>query len=114
MGQMRPMGSLVTVHRFKVAAALLIISLSAIAGPSLAANPNEKKWRKACTADAFAQCPLQALTGNRNGVRDCLLKRMDKLSEPCVAVIHEAQQQSLAAGASTQQTLAISGMPVTH
>jgi hypothetical protein len=97
--------------RLRIAAAIAILAVGALAGPSLARSPDERKQRKACTTDAFTLCPLQALTGNRNGVRDCLLKRMDKLSEPCVAVIHEAQEKSLAAAVAQQQALAASAAP---
>ena len=78
--------------RTQVAAALLIVSIGALGGPASARSADEKKWRKACTADAFSLCPLQSFTGNRNGVRDCLLKKFDKVSDPCVAVIRAALQ----------------------
>ena len=78
--------------RTRAAAALLIVLIGALGGPALARSADEKKWRKACTADAFSLCPLQSVTGNRNGVRDCLLHNLDKVSDPCVTVIRSALQ----------------------
>ena len=78
--------------RTQVAAVLLILSIGALGSPSLARSADEKMWRKACTADAFSLCPLQSVTGNRNGVRDCLLRKLDKVSDPCVGVIRAALQ----------------------
>jgi hypothetical protein len=76
--------------RLKVTAALAIAALSAVAGPVFARSEQEKVWRKACTADAFSLCTVQALSANRNGVRDCLLRKIDKVSDGCVAVIRAA------------------------
>ena len=81
----------------KVVGVALAVAYSALAGPAFARSADEKLWRKACTADAFSLCPLQALSGNRAGVRDCLLKKLDKVSIPCVTVIRAAQQQALIA-----------------
>ena len=79
--------------RTKVVAVLLIVSIGALAGPASARSPEEKLQRKACSADAFTLCTLQALAANRNGVRDCLMRKLDKVSTPCLAVIRAAQQQ---------------------
>jgi len=79
---------------------MLVIGVSALAGPSFARSADERKWRKACTADAFSLCPLQSITGNRDGVRDCLLKNLYKVSDPCVAVIRAALQPTVTASAA--------------
>jgi len=79
--------------RVKVAAVLVVILFGASAGPSLARSADEKAWRKACTADAFSLCPLQAFAGDRAGVRACLLRKLDKVSDTCVAVIKSALRQ---------------------
>jgi hypothetical protein len=81
--------------RTQLAAVLLIVSIGALAGPAPARSPEEKLQRKACTADAFTLCTLQALAADRNGVRDCLMRKLDKVSSPCLAVIRSAQQKSL-------------------
>lgn len=90
VGHMSATMSRKACFRTQVAAVLLIASISALSAPAFARSADEKKWRKACTADAFSLCPLQSVTGNRNGVRDCLLKKFDKVSDPCVAVIRAA------------------------
>jgi len=81
--------------RIKVTAVLMVVLFGALAGPSLARNPEEKKWRKACAADAFSLCTLQAFAGDRAGVQECLLRKLDKVSDTCVAVIKAARQQQL-------------------
>jgi len=100
MDQMRVMTHCKVSSRIRRGGVVLVLALVALAGPSLARSPQERVWRKACTADAFSLCPLQAITGNRNGVRDCLLKKLDKVSDTCVAVIRAAQQPELTASTS--------------
>jgi hypothetical protein len=92
--QVRGMSHRKASSRIKIVAALIVVGFGALAGPSFAESPNERKWRKACQADAFSLCPLQALSGNRAGVRDCLLRKIDRVSDPCAAVIKAAQQQA--------------------
>jgi hypothetical protein len=81
--------------RTQVAAVLLIVTIGALGGPALARSPDERKWRKACTADAFSHCPLQALAADRDGVRDCLVRKIDKLSDVCATVIRDALRPQL-------------------
>jgi hypothetical protein len=90
---MRLMMSRKASSRIKVAAVLMVVLLGVLGGPSLARSADEKKWRKACTADAFSLCPLQAFAGDRAGVRACLLRKLDKASDACVAVIKAAERQ---------------------
>jgi hypothetical protein len=107
MGQMRAiMLSRNARLRLKVTAALAIAALSAIASPVFARSEQEKVWRKACTADAFSLCTIQALSANRNGVRDCLLKKIDKVSDGCVAVIRAASLPPPTVTASAMPTTA--------
>ena len=69
---------------------LLLLAILASAGPAAAASL-ESEWRAACTRDAFAHCPLQALAADRSGVRDCLVQRLATLSEACRSVINAAR-----------------------
>jgi len=72
---------------------VLVMTIGSLTGPSFAQDPDERSWRKACTHDAFSLCPLQAVVADRAGVRDCLLQKLDKVSDACVTVIRAAQQQ---------------------
>lgn len=65
-------------------ACLLAISASSAAWP---AENLEQEWRAACTHDALVHCTASALRGDRTGVRDCLVKRLDKISARCRAVV---------------------------
>jgi hypothetical protein len=84
-------------HRIKVSAMVLVMTIGSLTGPAFAQDPDERSWRKACTHDAFSLCPLQAVVADRAGVRDCLLQKLDKVSDACVAVIKAALQQQRAA-----------------
>jgi hypothetical protein len=69
---------------------LFLVAIVASAGPASAAGL-ESQWRAACTRDAFAHCPLQALAADRSGVRDCLVQRLATLSDACRTVINAAR-----------------------
>jgi hypothetical protein len=59
-------------------------------GPPATAAPDratERRWRAACTHDAFDFCTFQALSGNRAGVRNCLERNIERISEPCRQII---------------------------
>jgi hypothetical protein len=70
------------------ALAALVASL-ALTGPA-AAGGLEAQWRAACTRDALVHCSLRALAGDRDGVRDCLVAKLPKLSSGCRGVINAA------------------------
>jgi hypothetical protein len=74
-------------HRL-IALALTVASL-ALASPAVA-DSLESQWRAACTRDAVVHCSLQALSGDRDGVRDCLVAKLQKISSGCRAVINAA------------------------
>jgi hypothetical protein len=78
---------IITQHRL-FALAALAASL-ALAGPA-AADGLEAQWRAACTRDALVHCSLRALAGDRDGVRDCLIAKLPKISRPCRGVINAA------------------------
>ena len=61
----------------------------ALVGPA-AADSLEHQWRTACTRDALRHCMLQALSGDRDGVRDCLVAKLPRLSSACRGVINAA------------------------
>jgi len=66
----------------------LLIATFLMAGPA-AADP-ERLWRAACTSDALVHCPVPALSGDRDRVADCMIHKLDKLSNGCRAVINAA------------------------
>ena len=76
-----------------------MIALAALAGSlalagSAAADSLENQWRAACTRDAVVHCSLQALSGDRDGVRDCLIAKLQKISSACRGVINAALAES--------------------
>ena len=83
--------------------ATALACLIALAANSAAeAQGSEREWRAACTRDAFVHCTHQALAGDRSGVRDCLVQRLDKISTPCRTVIRTAMAaQTRASGPTT-------------
>src|SRR5271156_3484005 len=81
------------VQRTAIAAGVLVIFLAASSGPARAGESLESKWRSACWADAISFCTLQAITNNRPGVRDCLVRDIDRISRACRSVIHQADRE---------------------
>ena len=77
-----------TFHHTMFALAALTASL-ALAG-SASAGSLESQWRAACTRDAVTHCTLPALSGDRDGVRDCLIAKLAKISSACRGVINAA------------------------
>jgi hypothetical protein len=76
-----------------------LIALAALAGSLLfagvaQADSLETQWRAACTRDALTHCSLQALSGNRDGVRDCLIAKLPKISSACRGVINATEADS--------------------
>jgi hypothetical protein len=93
-----------------------MIALAALAGSlvfasSAAADSLESQWRAACTRDALMHCSLQALSGDRDGVRDCLIAKLPKISSACRGVINAAVAEtgplSPRPGESRQRDLSI-------
>jgi hypothetical protein len=75
------------------------IAFAALAGSlvlagSASAGSLENQWRAACTRDALTHCTLPALSGNRDGVRDCLIAKLQKISSACRGVINAAVADS--------------------
>ncbi len=83
------------VRRATIATGVLTIALGAVAGPAAARGGLEAKWRAACWRDAFTMCTLHAIANDRAGVRDCLVRNIDRISKPCRAVINEAHNQGI-------------------
>ncbi len=77
--------------RTAMATAALILATGAMAAPVTANASINPAWRNACTRDAFVHCRLHALAFDIPGVRDCLVRNLDKVSEPCRGVIRAAQ-----------------------
>ena len=69
--------------------AALVLALM-IAGQAAADQATEAKWRHACWQDAFSFCTFRAISGDRAGVRDCLVHNIDRISAACRDVIHDA------------------------
>jgi hypothetical protein len=79
--------------RTAMATAALILATGAMAEPVTADASVNPAWRNACERDAFVHCRLHALTFDIPGVRDCLVRNLNKVSEPCRGVIRAAQAQ---------------------
>jgi hypothetical protein len=77
--------------RTAMVTAALILATGAIGAPVTADASINPAWRDACTRDAFVHCRLHALAFDIPGVRDCLVRNLDKVSEPCRGVIRAAQ-----------------------
>lgn len=74
----------------------LAASASAFAASTSTAAPDkatEKRWRAACTHDAFDFCTFLAFSGNRGGVRNCLVRNIDRISPGCRAIIRAGRPQ---------------------
>ena len=79
--------------RTAMATAVLILATGAMAGPVVADASINPAWRNACERDALVHCRLHALAFDIPGVRDCLVRNLDKVSEPCRGVIRAAQAE---------------------
>jgi hypothetical protein len=71
-----------------LAGVAVTVAFAAVAGP--AAETGEREWRAACTRDAIIHCTLPALAGDRLGVRDCMMRKLSRLSKKCRVVIDAA------------------------
>ena len=84
------------------AAIAVLVLVAGAANAAFAADADtEATWRAACKHDALAHCTLSALAGDRAHVKACLLRNLDKISEPCRDVIRIARAQE-ALGSSPQ------------
>jgi hypothetical protein len=79
--------------RTAIAAAALVLALGVAPGLAAAQSSTNPAWRAACRRDALTLCRLQAIAYNVPGVRDCLIRNLDKVSDPCRAVIKAALAQ---------------------
>ena len=83
------------LRRAAVATGIALAALGALAGPAAARDPLEAKWRNACWRDAFTMCTFNAIGNDRAGVRDCLVRNIDRISRPCREVIEEANTKGI-------------------
>ena len=83
------------VRRPAVAKAVLAAAILAVAGAARAEPSTESKWRKACWSDAFSMCTLQSITGDRVGVRDCLIRNFHHVSPACRAIMRDAEAHGI-------------------
>jgi hypothetical protein len=74
--------------------ALAVLSASLVLAGSASAGSLESQWRAACTRDALTHCSLKAISGDRDGVRDCLIAKLPKISSACRGVINAALADS--------------------
>lgn len=74
-----------------MATSLLVIAIGLGPGPVWADAGTEATWRAACKHDALTFCSWQALTRDRPGVRDCLVRNVSKVSDACRGVIKAAE-----------------------
>lgn len=76
-----------------LSALALALAIVAPAAASAADAKTEALWRAACTRDALALCPGPALVGNRQGVQECLTRKVPRLSDSCRTVVAPATAQ---------------------
>jgi hypothetical protein len=79
-----------TIVRTAIAAGALLIAIGTAAGPAAADTSNPHAWSAACRQDAFSHCRLHALAYDVPGVRDCLVRNLDRISDACRGVIKAA------------------------
>jgi hypothetical protein len=101
------------VRRAVMATGMLGVALAALAGPAAAGDQLETKWRNACWRDAFTMCTLHAIGNDRAGVRDCLVRNIDRISKPCRAVIEEANDKGIHDARSREEPVASTSGPAT-
>jgi hypothetical protein len=79
------------------AARLLVplLLLAACAAPAAAETPQA---RAACTPSVFQLCPSQALSGDREAAKRCLLKHLDHASLRCQAAVRSTLAEEGAPG----------------
>jgi hypothetical protein len=81
------------IVRTAIATGALILTLGAMAGPVAADVAENPTWRAACERDALVHCRLHALAFDIPGVRECLIRNVDKVSDACRGVIRAAQAE---------------------
>jgi hypothetical protein len=81
------------VVRTAIATGALIFALGATAAPVAADVGENPSWRAACERDALVHCRLHALAFDIPGVRDCLIRNLNKVSDACRGVIKAAQAE---------------------
>jgi hypothetical protein len=79
--------------RTAIAAGALLLAIGAAPGFAAAQAANNPAWRAACRRDALTLCRLQAIRYDVPGVRDCLIRNLEKVSQPCQGVIKAARSQ---------------------
>lgn len=86
--------------------ALLSASLSVFLASAAAADPAAppRPASIACRASAIQLCPFEAATGDRQKVKVCLLKNLDKASAECQAAVKAARAEREAAAAKGEAT----------
>jgi hypothetical protein len=89
-----------SILRTAIATGALLIAIGGAAGSATADTGNYRAWSHACRHDALAFCRLHALAYDVPGVRDCLIRNVDKISDACRGVIRAAQVQSIPPPAS--------------
>jgi hypothetical protein len=103
------------VWRAEVATGVLALALVALAGPAAARDSLESKWRDACWRDAFTICTLHAISGDRSGVRDCLVRNIDHISKSCRHVIEDANNKGIHdASAPPNEPVSSAAAPARH
>jgi hypothetical protein len=92
------------VHRPAVARVALAFAILAVAGSVRAEPSTESRWRKACWSDAFSMCTIASITGNRVGVRDCLIRNFHRISPSCRAIMRDAEAHGISTPDPTKTT----------
>jgi hypothetical protein len=72
--------------RTKLLAIAMLISL----GGACAARAETAAARAACTPSVLRLCPTEALTGDREGAKACLIRNLTRASPTCRAFVRAA------------------------
>ena len=76
---------------------LCLLALSAAAQVLAQTPPPSTSTREACRSSAMSLCRTEALSGDRAGVRACLINNFDKVTPECQAAMKAAQAKAMAA-----------------
>jgi hypothetical protein len=69
-----------------------------LAGAAVADTAPPRAPKIACRTSVLQLCPAEAISGDRQKMRVCLLKNLDKATTECQASVKAAQAEAAAAG----------------
>lgn len=77
----------------------LILTVVTLSATAALAQDNAPDPRKACRSSALQLCRHEAMSGDRAGVRACLIKNFDKVSPDCQTAMKAMAAKMRADGA---------------